>query len=139
MSGARLTSDPQGYNDVYWCNFANQPVLANNHNGKCFVCQAYLRDSGVRGYGHQFLAHVYKGDAVTEMQVIAEVVKGTDEAEAEIEVLRDAIGKFAQQVHQAYHGAHPPDLCDVNYTECPRGLCRSAQHVLNPKRPRGQP
>jgi hypothetical protein len=27
----------------------------------------------------------------------------------------------------------------VNHLECPRGLCRSVQHVLNPKRPRGMP
>ena len=91
-------------------------------------------------YAHTFLANVRRGDDVkNEVFALAEVVKGTDDAESEIKILRDAISGFGQQVHQAYHGAQPPDLCDVNHLDCPRGLCRSVQHVLNPKRARGTP
>jgi len=133
---ARLTSEAQGYNDVYWCSVTNKPVVINSpltRNCGCATMDV-ARDSR-----HKFLAHVYNGYAVNEMQVLAEVAKGTDDAEAEIKILRDAICEFGQQVHQAYHGAQPPDLCDVNCLKCPRGLCRSVQHVLSPKRPRGTP
>jgi len=139
---ARLTDRAQGHNDIYWCATTERAIVVRND--QCTGCRKTLRPSDSwgpahLGLGHQFLAHVHKGDAINEMEVLAETVKGVDDAEAEIDVLRDAINGFAQQVHQAYHGAHPPDLCDVNHLECPRGLCRSAQHVLSPKRPRGMP
>lgn len=132
---ARLTPEAQGFHDIYWCGVSNKPVVVDK--GLCPGC--LLKKVSESRYDHEFLAHVYNGYEVNEMKVIAEVVKGTDDAEAEIEILRDAISGFGQQVHQAYHGAHPPDLCDVNHLECPRGLCRSVQHVLDPKRPRGMP
>lgn len=47
-----------------------------------------------------------------------------------IEELETEIRKIAQMTHQAYHGAHPPDLCDCTWDECPRGICRRAQDVL---------
>ena len=47
-----------------------------------------------------------------------------------IEELEKEIRQIAQMTHQAYHGAHPPDLCDCTWEECPRGICRRAQHVL---------
>ena len=134
MIKAKLTPEAQGHNDVYWCGINNKPVVITNESD----CECYTKDVTVDSR-HKFLAHVYDGYEVNEMQVLAEVVKGTDDAEAEIKILRDAISGFGQQVHQAYHGAQPPDLCDVNHLECPRGLCRRMQHVLNPKRPRGTP
>lgn len=132
---AKLTPDAQGHNDIYWCGAGKKPVVVTG--GDCPEC--YARGDLTDHWNHKFLAHVYDGHSANAMTVIAETVKGTDDAEAEIEILRKAISGFAQQVHQAYHGAQPPDLCDVNHLECPRGLCRSVQHVLNPKRPRGMP
>ena len=131
-----LSQTAQGFNDVYWCKADNCAVIVNDN--RCPRCD--VRVDPDDPWTHAYLAHVHKGwDLHNEMEVLAEHVKGADDAEAEIEILRQAINQFAQQVHQAYHGAHPPDLCDVNHLECPRGLCRSVQHVLNPKRPRGQP
>lgn len=128
-----LTPTAQGHNDIYWCGTHDEVSTV-----KGGVCSRCTFPAG--SFGHEFIAHVNKGDDVSNpLLVIAEVVKGTDDAEAEIKVLREAISQFAQQVHQAYHGAQPPDLCDVNHLECPRGLCRSVQHVLNPRRPRGRP
>jgi len=133
VTQAQLTSTAQGHNDIYWCHRTDQPVMVRT--GVCPQCGNQPSE-----YFHDFLANVRKGDDVSNpLLVIAETVRGTDEAEEEIKVLRDAISKFAQQVHQAYHGAHPPDLSDVNHEECPRGLCRSVQHVLDPRRPRGMP
>lgn len=139
---ARLTPRAQGFNDVVWCGVNERAVIINDN--ACPSClSGMMKPSDLRldkvFMSHQFLGHVHKGDAVNAMEVIAETVKGTDDAEAEIEVLRGAISGFGQQIHQAYHGAHPPDLSDVNHLECPRGLCRSVQHVLDPKRPRGMP
>lgn len=134
MSEFKLTPTAQGDNDVYWCVNGDRPVIVRDR--KCPECYITVMDSR----RHSFLAHVHKGDVIqNEMEVLAEVVKGTDDAEAEIEILREAISQFGQQVHQAYHGAHSPDLSDVNHLECPRGLCRSVQHVLSPRRPRGMP
>lgn len=132
---AKLTPTAQGSNDVYWCIDNNKPVIVIDN--KCKACYAgVIPDS----QNHAFLAHVHNGDDIAnEMMVLAKVVKGVDDAEAEIEILRDAINSFAQQVHQAYHGAQAPDISNVNHLECPRGFCRSVQHVLNPKRPRGTP
>jgi len=132
---AKLTPTAQGFHDLYWCKYGDKPVI---------VTASTCPDCGVavstNERTHQFLAHIHRGDDIqNEVIALAEVVKGTDDAEAEIEILRDAISGFGQQVHQAYHGAQAPDLCDVNHLECPRGLCRSIQHVLNPKRPRGMP
>jgi hypothetical protein len=135
----RLTPTAQGTDDVYWCDTDGKAVVVRNHT--CPECMN-KRSAGARAwdewYGHKFLAHVQQGDEVrNEMVVIAEAVKGADDAESEISVLREAIDHFAQQVHQGYHGASGPDVCDVNHTECSRGLCRSVQHVLSPKRKRG--
>jgi hypothetical protein len=134
---ARLTPEAQGRNDIYWCEHEKVPVV-HQDGERCSACHMVLDAVPWCDY-HKFLAHVYDGNECNELRVLAAVVKGTDDAEAEIEILREAISQFAQQVHQAYHGAHPPDLCDVNHHECPRGLCRSVQHVLNPERPRGMP
>lgn len=137
MTKAALSQTAQGFNDVYWCDSANGAVIVNNN--ECPRCRVIVKDRNPP-FGHTYLAHVHKGwDLHNEMEVIAEHIKGADDAEEEIEILRKAISQFGQQVHQAYHGAQPPDLSDVNHLECPRGLCRSVQHVLNPKRPRGMP
>ena len=133
---ARLTPEAQGYNDVYWCDVANLAALIAP-GGVCSAC--HLSGISPERYDHKFLAHVYDGHEANEMVVVAEVVKGVDDAEAEIGILRKAISQFGQQVHQAYHGAHPLDLCDVYHLECPRGLCRSIQRLLDPSRARGKP
>ena len=136
-SAAKLTPDAQGHNDLYWCESSNKPVvLVNDQCDECYTKGIVPEKSH---YRHKFLAHIYNGHSANDMTVLAEVVKGTDDAEAEIEILRKAISQFSQQVHQAYHGAQAPDLSDVNHHECPRGLCRSVQHVLDPKRVRGTP
>ena len=136
MTKIALAQTAQGFNDVYWCGPNECAVIVNNN--ECPRCRS--RIGSTYAYSHVYLAHVHKGwDLHNEMEVIAEVVKGCDDAEEEIEILREAISGFGQQVHQAYHGAQPPDLSNVNHHECPRGLCRSVQHVLDPKRPRGMP
>ena len=139
MSKVALSQTPQGFNDVYWCDNTLRAVIVNDN--ECPQCRVTVKPQARREYSeHVYLAHVHKGyDGHNEMEVIAEVVKGCDDAEEEIEILRKAISGFDQQVHQAYHGAQPPDLCDVNHLECSRGLCRSVQHVLDPKRTRGMP
>lgn len=135
----KLTPTAQGSNDVYWCESVGKAVVVQDN--VCPSCRA--RRHRVNHYDgnwfdHQFVAHVHVGDDIkNEMVVVAETVKGVDDAEAEIAVLREAIDSFAQQVHQGYHGPSGPDVCDVNHRECPRGLCRSVQHVLSPKRKRG--
>jgi hypothetical protein len=136
MTDIKLTAQSRGTDDVYWCPVAGKAVVIRKRGNApyCPECGSMAND-----FGHTFVVHVENQDDKPELIVLAEAVKGADDAEAEIEILRDAIRGFAQQVHQAYHGAHPPDLCDVNHTKCPRGLCRSVQHVLNPKRPRGMP
>ena len=128
-----VTSQPQGYRDVWWCGRINEPYI-DAKNG-CEHCgESDLRTR------HQFICHIQKGgEPEPELVILANVIKGTDDAEAEIKILRDAIDGFGQQVHQAYHGAQEPDLNDVNHVECSRGLCRSVQHVLDGKRPRGMP
>jgi len=141
MTKVALSQTAQGFNDVYWCEDRNKAVIVND--GMCPAC----RKAGIKpperpeyAFGHLYLAHVHKGwELHNGMEVIAEHVKGADDAEEEIEILRKAISGFGQQVHQAYHGAQPPDLSDVNHLECPRGFCRSVQHVLDPKRSRGMP
>lgn len=138
MTKVALSQTAQGFNDVFWCEDFERAVIVQDY--RCSRCHKINIKPDKHGYGHIFLAHVHKGwDLRNEMEVIAEHVKGADDAEAEIEILRKAISQFGQQVHQAYHGAHPPDLSDVNHLECPRGLCRSVQHVLDLKRPRGMP
>ena len=138
MTKAALSQTAQGFNDVYWCESTNRAVIVNDN--QCSQCGRMDVRPDDPYASHVYLAHVHKDwDGHNEMEVIAEVVKGCDDAEEEIEILRKAISGFGQQVHQAYHGAQPPDLCDVNHLECSRGLCRSVQHVLNPKRPRGKP
>jgi len=133
MTHVHVTGEAKGYRDVWWCWSVNEPVIVANDG--CGHCGKERLNADPQ---HQFLCHIQKGGAPEEeLLILAKVVRATDEAEAEIKVLRDAIAHMAQKVHQAYHGAHPPDLCDVTWDQCPRGLCRDAQYLLDQNRKRG--
>jgi len=72
---------------------------------------------------------------------LVQLAYGLEDIEAdqrEIEILRKEMKQIAQMVHQAYHGAHPPDLSNVTWEKCSRGICRRAQITLDPDRKRGQ-
>ena len=88
MTKAKLTPTPQGHNDVYWCQIGNRAIVIASSG-----CPTCLREPGSAAFDarHQFLAHAHLGDDVkNEVYALAEVVRGTDEAEAEIEILREA-------------------------------------------------
>jgi hypothetical protein len=139
MATPRLTPTAQGSNDLYWCFTDSKAVVVQGD--VCPSCRRRrdrLNHYDGKWFDHDFLAHVHVGDDIkNEIVVVAETVKGVDDAEAEITVLREAIDNFTQQVHQGYHGPSGPDVCDVNHTECPRGICRSTQYLLSPRRKRG--
>ena len=73
----------------------------------------------------------------TPLQTLAEAVADVDLDHEEIEFLRNSIRHLAQKVHQAYHGAHGPDADTGTWEQCNRGICKDAQYVLDPRRPRG--
>ena len=64
-------------------------------------------------------------------------VEAYEAYEREIDILRRELAQIAQQCHQAYHGASGPDVSNVTWEDCPRGLCRRAQSTLDPARKRG--
>jgi len=68
---------------------------------------------------------------------LAHGLEDIDAEEREIHILRDEIEKMANACHQAYHGAHPPDLNTVGWRECSRNICVRAQQLTDPNRKRG--